>query len=145
MFGKKKKKEMDFNYQMEQKDKRIYLLMLELSDLKTMIAKKDKEADDEITTLRDNLEEIIKENQILVKEIAKLIEKPEHRTIGFMPIETPIGFNEEKAKEFQKIVITQMETNMKRIGLDIDLVAMPSVVKNIQIVTLDMKKKEEQK
>jgi hypothetical protein len=38
-----------------------------------------------------------------------------------------------------------MEKNMKNIGLDIDLVIMPSVVKNIQIVTLDMKKKEEQK
>jgi hypothetical protein len=144
MFGKKKK-EIEFNYQMEQKDKRIYLLMLELSDLKTMIDKKDKEADDEITTLRNNLEETIKENQILVKEVAKLIEKPEHRTIGFMPVEIPIGLNEEKSKEFLKLVSTQMEKNMKNIGLDIDLVIMPSVVKNIQIVTLDMKKKEEQK
>jgi hypothetical protein len=144
MFGKKKK-EIEFNYQMEQKDKRIYLLLNELSDLKTMIDKKDKEADKEINTLRDNLEETIKENQILVKEVAKLIEKPEHRTIGFMPVEIPIGLNDEKSKEFQKLVTTQMETNMKRIGLDIDLVIMPSVVKNIQIVTLDMKKKEEQK
>jgi hypothetical protein len=68
MFGKKKK-EIEFNYQMEQKDKRIYLLLNELSDLKTMIDRKDKEADDEITTLGDNLKRAIEENQMLVKRL----------------------------------------------------------------------------
>ena len=142
MFGKKKK-EIEFNYQMEQKDKRIYLLLNELSDLKLALENSNRDFCGEIETLQDNLEETIKENQILVKEVAKLIDKPEHRTIGVMSVETPGNMNAEMAKEFNIKVSTQMEENLKRIGIDVDLVTMPSVVKNFQIITLDMKKKEE--
>jgi len=140
MFGRKKKK-IEYDYQMEQKDKRIRLLTIEVAEIKENVHKAMEERDAEIVGLCNQLDKMTDENQTLAQAVAELIKKPERRTIGFMPIEVPEGLNAERELEYKNKVLDQMTENMKRIGLDIDLVAMPQQVRNIQVVTLDMKVK----
>ena len=127
---------------MEQKDKRIRLLTIEVAEIKENVHKAMEERDAEIVGLCNQLDKMTDENKTLAQAVAELIKKPERRTIGFMPIEVPEGLNAERELEYKNKVLDQMTENMKRIGLDIDLVAMPQQVKNIQVVTLDMKVKE---
>ena len=141
LFNKEKKK-INYEETLEARDKRIYLLLNEVADMKKDYNKAMDERDAEIVGLCNQLDKMTDENQTLAQAVAELIKKPERRTIGFMPIEVPEGLNAERELEFKTKVLDQMTENMKRIGLDIDLVAMPQQVKNIQVVTLDMEVKE---
>ena len=58
------------------------------------------------------------------------------RNIGFMTVEMPLSANKEKTDELYKMVQQRMDSEMKRLNLEMEWVVLPSIVKNVQIITV---------
>ena len=86
--------------------------------------------------------ELIKENELL-KEWSSQKEY-EYKTFGVMTVEIPMNATKEKIDELLGMVQQRMNAEMKRLNVDLDWVIMPSVVKTVETITVELKKEEKE-
>ena len=83
---------------------------------------------------------LIEENERLKEWCAELSRPDDIEEIGVLTVDVPLNLGKEQADKVLDMVRQVVDAEMERLNLDMDWIIMPSIVKSVQTIMINVKK-----